>query len=434
MEPESQIKALKMPVGTVGVINELSAKRYLDAQAVSDKKFKETKKSITKQRTKNLAHSDIEDKARLNRLKESAPFQNGDTDEMNKVLNSANWSWAWVLAGDENPPSAALVTRRDTAEARRLSRIADEAVEEKERALSGNNLWTVIVNTLTKGPDVAPRRSPFISCTNRLIFAWFPAPLPILRTKQSLPDDFRHSDHPAVPTSPSRLSFRSHGMASTSSLTSPSIRSRRPSFGSVRLFGARRGSNAFDANGDPLGHRQSMVGDAPPTLDVPVLDSNTNHDEAFVKSALEGIAEVRVSQEIQRPLPPRLDTTLSATQKSPHNPQVSSPLSHKGTSASPPTTSDGVNGTEGVQPNQLSIHGTPLKRKGIPTELFEGTGVPSSTSSTGPTNAQQSASALDPVVSAPPQQASASTNPEINVTSPENGQGDKTPTTNSVPA
>lgn len=152
-------KALKVPVGTVGVINELSAKRYLEAQALLDKKFKDTLKTISKQRHKNLEHSHVEDKARLNRLKESAPFQKGDTDEMNKVLNSANWSWAWVLAGDENPPPAALVARRDTAEARRLSKIADEAVEEKGRALSGNNLWTMIVNTLTKGPDTTPRRS-----------------------------------------------------------------------------------------------------------------------------------------------------------------------------------------------------------------------------------------------------------------------------------
>lgn len=159
MEPDSEIKALKMPVGTVGVINELSAKRYLEAQALWDKKFKDTLKTIYKQRQKNLEHSEVEDKARLNRLKESAPFQKGDTNEMDKVLNSANWSWAWVLAGDENPPSAALVARRDTVEARRLSKIADEAVEEKERTLSGNHLWTIVVNTLTKGPDPAPGTS-----------------------------------------------------------------------------------------------------------------------------------------------------------------------------------------------------------------------------------------------------------------------------------
>lgn len=117
-------------------------------------------------------------------------------------------------------------------------------------------------------------------------------------------------------------------MASTASLTSPSIRSRRPSFGSVRLFGTRRGSNIFDANGDPLSQRHSMVGDAPPTLDVPVLDSNTSRDDTFIKSALDGIAEVRVSQENQRPLPLKLDTTSPTTSKPLHNPSVSSPLSH----------------------------------------------------------------------------------------------------------
>jgi hypothetical protein len=234
-------------------------------------------------------------------------------------------------------------------------------------------------------------------------------------------------------------------MSSTTSLTSPSIRSRRPSFGSVRLFGTRWGSNIFDANGDPLSHRHSLVGDAPPTLDVPVLDSNTSHDEAFTKSALEGIAEVRVSQEIQRPLPPKLDTTSSATPKSLHNPQVSSPLSRKDGSASPPTISDNIN-TAGAQLNRLSTHSIPLKRKEIPTELLEIGGVLSSTSLTGPTDAfsssghnhQEPASAPSLTVPGSPQEASASTNPESGVTSLENGQGDKTPTTNthvlSVPA
>ena len=224
-------------------------------------------------------------------------------------------------------------------------------------------------------------------------------------------------------------------MASTASLTSPSIRSRRPSFGSVRLFGTLRGSSISDANGEPLSHRHSMVGDAPPTLDVPVLDSNTSHDEGFIKSALEGIAEVRVSQEIQRPLPPKLDTTLSATPKPLHNPQVSSPLSRKEGSAPPPTTFDDINTTEGAQVNRLSTRSTPLKRKAIPTELFETAGVPSSTSPTDALSSsgnkpQESAPAPSLTIPGSPQQAPALTDPETNVTSPENGQGDKTPIAN----
>jgi hypothetical protein len=172
-------------------------------------------------------------------------------------------------------------------------------------------------------------------------------------------------------------------MASTASLTSPSVRSRRPSFGSVRLFGTRRGSNILDTNGDPLSHRHSMVGDAPPTLDVPVLDSNTSHDDAFIKSALDGIAEVRVSQENQRPLPPKLDTTSPANPKPLHNPQVSSPLSRK--EGSVPAALDGNDAT-GTQLNQMSNHSSPLKRKPIPTELFETADVPSPRGRTSPTD------------------------------------------------
>jgi hypothetical protein len=157
-------------------------------------------------------------------------------------------------------------------------------------------------------------------------------------------------------------------MSSTTSLTSPSIRSRRPSFGSVRLFGTRPRNNIFDANGDPMSHRHSMVGDAPPTLDVPALDSNTGHDEAFAKSALEGIAEVRVSQEVQRPHPPKLDMTLSTTPKPPHNPQVSSPLSYREPLA---TTLDDIDAAEGTRLNPSSTYNTPGKRKAIPMELFE---------------------------------------------------------------
>lgn len=102
----------------------------------------------------------------------------------------------------------------------------------------------------------------------------------------------------------------------------------------------------FDANGDPLSHSHSMVGDAPPTLDVPVLDSN-------MKSALDGIAEVRVSQENQRPLLPKLETTSPATPKPLHNPQVSSPLSRKEGSAPPPTSLDDIDAA-GAQFDQSS--------------------------------------------------------------------------------
>lgn len=169
----------------------------------------------------------------------------------------------------------------------------------------------------------------------------------------------------------------------------------------------------FDANGDPLSHRHSVVGDAPPTLDVPVLDSNTSRDEGFIKSALDGIAEVRVSQENQRPLPPKLDTTSPTTPKPLHNPSVSSPLSRKEGSAPLPTTLGEIDAA-GAQLDQLSTHSIPI-RTTIPAELLETPDIPSSTSPT---------SLSDPLIS------SAHKGQEP-VASPENGRDDETPTENS---
>ena len=61
------------------------------------------------------------------------------------------WTWAWAL-DDEHPPPSSIVSRRDTAEARRLARVADLSVEQEESKLSGNMLWSVLVNFLTVHP------------------------------------------------------------------------------------------------------------------------------------------------------------------------------------------------------------------------------------------------------------------------------------------
>lgn len=41
------------------------------------------------------------------------------------------------------------MARRDTTEARRLARIADQSVGQEESKLSGNRLWGVLANFLT---------------------------------------------------------------------------------------------------------------------------------------------------------------------------------------------------------------------------------------------------------------------------------------------
>ncbi len=62
---------------------------------------------------------------------------------------AASWAWAWAIDGDERPPASSIVARRDTEEARRLSKIADLPIVGDEHHLSGNNLWSFIVNVLT---------------------------------------------------------------------------------------------------------------------------------------------------------------------------------------------------------------------------------------------------------------------------------------------
>jgi hypothetical protein len=67
--------------------------------------------------------------------------------------NSGSWKWAWALDGDENPPPSSIVSRRDTDEARRLGRIADQSLSQEESRLSGNNLWSTVVNFLSTSPS-----------------------------------------------------------------------------------------------------------------------------------------------------------------------------------------------------------------------------------------------------------------------------------------
>ncbi|KAG8806396.1 hypothetical protein FRC17_005038, partial [Serendipita sp. 399] len=153
MEPESECSALEMTIENIGMVNELGVKRYLDAQTVWEKKFKDALKSIAKHRKRHIDAAEAEDNSRISKLKATVLSKEKDDEERNKVLNSANWSWAWVIDGNENPPPSSIVARRDTAEARRLSKFADEIIEERETRISGNGLWAMITSALTNGPE-----------------------------------------------------------------------------------------------------------------------------------------------------------------------------------------------------------------------------------------------------------------------------------------
>ncbi|KAI0079263.1 alpha/beta-hydrolase [Panus rudis PR-1116 ss-1] len=158
LEPESELAAFSLPQELIGVVSELAIRRYLDGRTKFDKKFKRAAKAIARHRKRNLelakqdaanhmtrlqhylAHDDEEKHRRLPGVKEA-------------LLENGSWSWAWALDADEHPPPSSIVARRDTKEAVRLARIADQSVLVDENTMSGNNLWSMVVNFLTITPD-----------------------------------------------------------------------------------------------------------------------------------------------------------------------------------------------------------------------------------------------------------------------------------------
>lgn len=165
LEPEDELPACTLPHELIGVISELAVRRYQDGLMRFGKKFAKTTKSIAKERRRNL------DRARKDTVKNMSQLQtylakdskegttNSDPQKdtvkgvKEGLATTGSWSWAWALDCDEVPPPSSIVSRRDTEEARRLAKIADQAVLMEEDMISGNNLWSLLVNFLTVAPD-----------------------------------------------------------------------------------------------------------------------------------------------------------------------------------------------------------------------------------------------------------------------------------------
>jgi hypothetical protein len=161
LEPAPELDAFQVPPETIGKLSEISVRRYLDARAEFDKRFASTIKTIEKHRRRNL------ELAKNDTKRSMGIFQNAFTlggsqatsDEPSYGIadglraSSGSWGWAWVLDEQERPPPSSIVSRRDTTEARRLAKIADQSVLQNDQSLSGNNFWSVVVNFLTVTPD-----------------------------------------------------------------------------------------------------------------------------------------------------------------------------------------------------------------------------------------------------------------------------------------
>ena len=152
LEHETELEALQLQ--NVGRLSEHTMNRFLREREIFDKKFSKTLKSIEKHRRRNLERSKHDMIKWLGFLRE---FLHKSDDEaetekrIESVVLSPRWNWAWACE-DEDPPPSSIVSRRDTEEARKLAEVADEAVLGEDHSVSGNNLWSVVINFLTATP------------------------------------------------------------------------------------------------------------------------------------------------------------------------------------------------------------------------------------------------------------------------------------------
>ncbi|KAI5120281.1 hypothetical protein M0805_005338 [Coniferiporia weirii] len=158
LEPESELAACRMPPERVGVVGELTLRRYIEGRSKWDEKFARTIKHISKRRVRNL---DIARKETVRNVEQLQMhfFQDAHGEQVMAAepvgvkeglrRSAASWAWAWALDGAERPPPSSIVARRDTEEARRLSKIADQPTDGDDQRLSGNNLWSFLVNRLS---------------------------------------------------------------------------------------------------------------------------------------------------------------------------------------------------------------------------------------------------------------------------------------------
>ncbi|KAI0067652.1 alpha/beta-hydrolase [Artomyces pyxidatus] len=164
LESEDELPALQVPPEIIGTLSERAINRYLTGQQKFDRKFAPTIRSIAKHRRRNLEVASKDMFHHISQLQHyldrspaptvSEPFGEGSHTLRQGLLGATpSWSLAWALDADERPPPSSIVSRRDTEEAIKLARVADQAILASESALNANNLWSVVVNFLTVAPD-----------------------------------------------------------------------------------------------------------------------------------------------------------------------------------------------------------------------------------------------------------------------------------------
>ncbi|KAK8864674.1 hypothetical protein IAR55_001926 [Kwoniella newhampshirensis] len=176
LEPASELSAFQMPQDEIGYIKEGPAMRYLNGQALWDKKYRRVRERVGKKREKNLQRAKgdgkrlgkmwerraeegkssgkvvLQAKEKLSQAKgkrttdmkhngdNEADLCGEDADGERMDILDQSWSWTWALNG-EAPPPGAIVSRRDFAEARQLALMADRLDSSHSTPLHGLSIW-----------------------------------------------------------------------------------------------------------------------------------------------------------------------------------------------------------------------------------------------------------------------------------------------------
>ncbi|PFH52167.1 hypothetical protein AMATHDRAFT_140737 [Amanita thiersii Skay4041] len=157
LEQEFELVACNMPPDVLGRISERAMRRYLEGSAKFTRKFAKQIKLVEKHRRQTLERAEREATKHLDALCDSMKKQQEegkeDTRSLSDFVPSWNSGWSWILDGNEQPPPSSIVARRDTEEAQKLAEIADRTFMQGDQVLSGNNLWSIMVNFFTITPD-----------------------------------------------------------------------------------------------------------------------------------------------------------------------------------------------------------------------------------------------------------------------------------------
>nr|XP_019046586.1 hypothetical protein I302_05336 [Kwoniella bestiolae CBS 10118]OCF25516.1 hypothetical protein I302_05336 [Kwoniella bestiolae CBS 10118] len=163
LESSEELQAMQMPLDEVGYIKEGPAMRYINGQALWDKKYHRASKNVKKRREKNLkiahkesgkmsaelfkkAHEDkLKGEESIKNLAHAHQDQQEDEDEEGDTVLGTAESWNWALNG-ESPPPSAIISRRDFAEARQLALMADRLDSSHNTSLHGLSIWVGLVS------------------------------------------------------------------------------------------------------------------------------------------------------------------------------------------------------------------------------------------------------------------------------------------------